>query len=58
MKQKKIIVGYQVEIKPQGERFYNEYAGFYFTKEQAKTRLKKLVLLDGDQARIKTICAI
>lgn len=58
MKNKKIIIGYQVEIKPKGERFYTEYMGFYFTKEQAQKRLKDCALFDGDKIRIRTMFAI
>ena len=58
MKNKNIIIGYQVEIKPAGERFYLDYMGFYFTKEQAKKRFDSLVLLQDEKARIKTIYAV
>lgn len=39
MKNKKEIIGCKVSIKPAGERFYIDYMGFYFTKEQAQSRL-------------------
>lgn len=39
MKNKKEIIGCEVSIKPAGERFYIDYMGFYFTKEQAQSRL-------------------
>lgn len=58
MKNQKIVIGYQVEIKPAGERFYLDYMGFYFTKEQAKKQFDGLVLLQGEKARIKTIYTI
>lgn len=55
MKNKKQVLGFQVEIRPQSEKFYTEYCGFYFTKEQAETRAKDCPLLDGEKLRIKTI---
>ena len=58
MKNQKIVIGYQVEIKPAGEKFYTDYMGFYFTKEQAKKQFDLLILLQGEKARIKTIYAI
>lgn len=58
MKNKKEIIGYEVSIKPAGERLYIDYMGFYFTKEQAQSRLNDCPLLQGDKARIKTIYAI
>lgn len=58
MKNKNIIIGYQVEIKPDGEKFYTDYMGFYFTKEEAKKQFDSLVLLQGEKARIKTIYTV
>lgn len=52
---KNLIVGYRVEIRPQGEKVYNEIFGFYETREQAKAAANRCPLLDGDQIRIKTI---
>lgn len=57
-KNKNVIIGYQVEIKPRGARFYTDYMGFYFTREQAKAQARNVVLLDGEAVRIKTIKAI
>lgn len=55
MKNKNIVIGYRVEIRPQGERLYTEPVGFYETREQAKAAANRCPLLDGDQIRIKTI---
>lgn len=53
----KKIIGYEVLVKPKYEKVYTDYEGFYFTMKQAKERLEsiKSLLLEGDQAKIKTI---
>ena len=58
MKNKNIILGYKILIKPQGERFYTESPGFYETKEEAKAEANKITLFGGDKLTIKTIFAI
>lgn len=57
MKNKNSVIGYQVEIKPAGEKFYIEFVGFYLTKEEAEAQKKACIplLLDGDKIHIRKV---